>query len=132
MFLLWYLVKRNFLVRSITSKTPLALIQTFKHHNLVGFVPGWIGSWFHWISPWLNWSLVGFVLGWIGPWFEWSLVEMVLGLISPWLDQSCIGSIFVMTVKDSHLHQFTNMTLVYIFQVLEVLSSGLCRDNVRN
>ena len=77
-------------------------------------------------------SLVGFVLGWIGPWFEWSLVEMVLGLISPWLDQSCIGSIFVMTVKDSHLHQFTNMTLVYIFQVLEVLSSGLCRDNVRN
>ena len=31
-----------------------------------------------------------------------------------------------MTVKDSHLHQFTNMTLVYIFQVLEVLSSGLC------
>ena len=38
--------------------------------------------------------------------------------------------VFVMTVKDSHLHQFTNMTLVYIFQVLEVLSSGLCRDNV--
>ena len=39
--------------------------------------------------------------------------------------------IFVMTVKDSHLHQFTNMTLVYILQVLEVLSSGLCWDNVR-
>ena len=40
--------------------------------------------------------------------------------------------IFVRTVKKSHLHQFTNMTLVYIFQALEVLSSGLCRDNVRN
>ena len=39
--------------------------------------------------------------------------------------------IFVRTVKKSHLHQFTNMTLVYIFQALEVLSSGLCRDNVR-
>ena len=37
-----------------------------------------------------------------------------------------------MTAKDSHLNQFTNMTLSLYFKCLRYSSSGLCHDNVKS
>ena len=48
------------------------LQRVLNHHELVGFVPGLIGSWF-------DWSLVKLVLSWICPGLDWSLVGLVPG-----------------------------------------------------